>query len=126
MNKKGISLVVLVITIIVMAVLATVIIISLNNNGIITNATEAVFKQNVNNYKTELALYIADRYVDNYSFSVSSFNATASTNPSITTVIPSMTTEDSAKFEIVNGELTYTGNDADEIEWATELGIYSE
>ena len=47
--KKGISLIVLVITIIVMIILAAAIILSLNNAGIIGNANQAVFKQNVKN-----------------------------------------------------------------------------
>ena len=42
MQKKGISLIVLVITIIVMIILAAAIIISLNNTGIIENANKAV------------------------------------------------------------------------------------
>ena len=41
-KKKGISLIVLVITIIVMIILAGTIILSLNNNGIIEKANEAV------------------------------------------------------------------------------------
>ena len=126
MEKRGISLVVLVITIIVLTILAGVVIISLNNNGIIARGNEAVFKANVNSYKTELALYIADQIIADSSFSVSTFNATTSTTPSITTVIPSMSAEDSAKFSVVSGELTYIGEDESEIDWATALGIYEE
>ena len=43
-NKKGISLIVLVITIIVMIILATAIIISISNSGIVNRANEAVEK----------------------------------------------------------------------------------
>ena len=46
MQKKGISLIVLVITIIVMIILAAAIIISLNNTGIIGNANKAVDETN--------------------------------------------------------------------------------
>ena len=46
MQKKGISLIVLVITIIVMIILAAAIIISLNNTGIISNANKAVDETN--------------------------------------------------------------------------------
>ncbi len=45
-NKKGISLIVLVITIIVMIILAGAIILTLNNSGIIEKASEAVEKTN--------------------------------------------------------------------------------
>ena len=46
MQKKGISLIVLVITIIIMIILAAAIIISLNNTGIIGNANKAVDETN--------------------------------------------------------------------------------
>ena len=46
MKKKGISLIVLVITIIVMIILAAAIIISLNNTGIIDNSNKAVDETN--------------------------------------------------------------------------------
>ena len=46
-NKKGISLIVLVITIIVMIILAAAIVITLSNSGIINKANEAVEKTNL-------------------------------------------------------------------------------
>lgn len=46
MSKRGISLIVLVITIIIMIILAAAIIISLNNTGIIGNANKAVEETN--------------------------------------------------------------------------------
>lgn len=53
--KKGISLVVLIITIIIMLILASAVIISVNNTNIIKNTNETVFKNNVqimvDNYK---------------------------------------------------------------------------
>ena len=48
-SKRGISLIVLVITIIVMIILAAAIILSLNNAGIIGNANKAVQETNVAN-----------------------------------------------------------------------------
>ena len=53
-NKKAISLIVLVITIIVMIILAGAIILTLNNNGIINKASDAVEKTNLATVK-ELA-----------------------------------------------------------------------
>lgn len=126
MSKRGISLVVLVITIIVLTILATVVIISLNNSGIIDKSAEAVFKSNVDNYKTELALYVADQVIADPSFSISTFDAADTTNPSIRTAIPSMTEADSEKFEVQDGELVYVGDDANELVWAADLGILAE
>ena len=66
-NKKGISLIVLVITIIVMIILAAAIIISLNNTGIIGNANKAKDESNFANIKTaadlEYSEYILDKSV---------------------------------------------------------------
>ena len=57
-QKKGISLIVLVITIIVMIILASAVIISLSNSNIITKAKEAVEKTNTANnmYLSEIKL----------------------------------------------------------------------
>ena len=58
--KKGISLIVLVITIIVMIIIAGAIIISLNSSNVIDSANEAVDKSNVANVKSALALEYAE------------------------------------------------------------------
>ena len=55
-NKRGISLIVLVITIIVMIVLATAIILSLQSSGIIVKANEAKTKSDIANVKQVVAM----------------------------------------------------------------------
>ena len=52
--KDGISLIVLVITIIVMIVLAGAVILALSNSGIIEKATSSAFKTDVKTIKEEL------------------------------------------------------------------------
>jgi len=59
-KKRGISLIVLVITIIVMIILAAAIILSLNNAGIIGNANKAVDETNIANVKSAADLVYAD------------------------------------------------------------------
>ena len=59
-QKKGISLIVLAITIIVMIILAAAIILSLNSSGIIGKAGEAVQKSNLANAKSIASLAQAD------------------------------------------------------------------
>ena len=61
-NKKGISLIVLVITIIVMVILAGAIIITLNNSGIIQKTSEAVDKTNEATVKEVATLGWAEAY----------------------------------------------------------------
>ena len=65
MQKKGISLIVLVITIIVMIILAASVVISLSNTGIINRASEAVDLTNEAAVQDMAALIWADAYMDN-------------------------------------------------------------
>jgi len=55
-NKRGISLIVLVITIIVLAILATTVIISLSNTNIIEEASNTVNETNLKTYEEQLAV----------------------------------------------------------------------
>ena len=65
-KKKGISLIVLTITIIVMAILATTAIISLEDTGIISHSKQTVRKENYINEYERLAvikdIIIADNF----------------------------------------------------------------
>lgn len=59
-KKEAISLIVLVITIIVMAILATVIIVTLQNSGIIGKTRESVVKSDIKNMQDELTLMVSN------------------------------------------------------------------
>ena len=63
--KKGISLIVLVITIIVMIILASAIILTLNDSGIINRANEAVEATNLQEIKQIASLAWSEAYLDN-------------------------------------------------------------
>ncbi len=63
-NKQGVSLIVLVITIIVMIILAGTIILSLNNSGIIEKAKNAVDETNLKEVQTLASLKWAEAFVD--------------------------------------------------------------
>ena len=67
MNKKikklkGISLIVLVITILVLSILAATVIISLSNTNIISEANKAVLKSNIQSLQDRVTSYTADNY----------------------------------------------------------------
>jgi len=64
-NKSGISLIVLVITIIVMIILASAIILSLRSSGIIGRANEAKTKSDIANAKEVVSLAYAEWELDN-------------------------------------------------------------
>ena len=64
-KKKGISLIVLVITIIVMIILAASVVITLSNTGVINRASEAVDATNEAQVQDLAALIWADAYMNN-------------------------------------------------------------
>ncbi len=61
-QKKGLSLIVLIITIIVMLMLAGTIIISISNNEIVNKANKAVLKTNLISLQDEVNIYFANNY----------------------------------------------------------------
>jgi hypothetical protein len=63
--KRGISLIVLVITIIVMIILAATVVITLSNTGVINRASQAVDLTNEASVQDLAALIWADAYMDN-------------------------------------------------------------
>ena len=63
-KQKGISLIVLIITIVVIIILAASIILNLTNTNIIGNANTAVLKSDIATLQSELDLYVSDRFVD--------------------------------------------------------------
>ena len=64
MKNKGISLIVLIITCVVIIILATAIIVNIAQTNMIENAKEAVVKQDFKTMQDELTLYKADKYAD--------------------------------------------------------------
>jgi len=78
-NKRGISLIVLVITIIVMIILASAIILSLRSSGIIGRANEAKTKSDIANAKEVVSLAYAEWELDQASLkgTYSNFSAYA-------------------------------------------------
>lgn len=65
--KKGISLIMLVITVIVLAILASTVIINLSNTNIINEADKTVFKSDMASYKELYSIYLADKLIEGIS-----------------------------------------------------------
>lgn len=72
---KGISLIVLVITIIVMIIIAGAIIISISNGNVVKKARQGKFMTNVQGYNIELQSYISNKQLDDPSFNQASVSA---------------------------------------------------
>ena len=118
-EKKGISLIVLVITIIVIIILAVAIILSIANNNPIENAKEARFKNDVRTMQEELELLKASNYAKN--------NGTGYEEIALTDLKSSTNYTDD--FLVKDGELYIkSGNNLTEKEqkWANELGVAEE
>ena len=134
-NKKGISLIVLVITIIVIIILAGAIILSLSANNPIESANKATFLSDVSNFKTELSLYETKQFSDNMGAynpkllqadeATATYNDVILENTTMTDLITSLRNKVkyAGQFKVVDGELVYQGSDISMQTWANELGI---
>lgn len=111
-KEKGITLIALIITIIVLLILAGV---SLNmimgDNGILKQAKTATVKQKFAKYKEELELGMYGKI-------------TVAGEP-LKNYIQSITSEDIDNFVVINGELAYIGNNEEEKTISDSLGVNS-
>ena len=121
-TKKAISLITLVITVVVMMILASAVILSINNSGTISNAKEASFKTTLRTLQDELALYISNEIIENNGvYNESQLYASSKSSPSIKEIIPSIGGYEE-KFQIIAGELAYVGENLNEQKYAKEMG----
>ena len=101
LTHKGVSLIVLIVTIIVIIILAAVIILTINQNNPLNSAKEAVFREDINNFETELEIYKANmKYKDE---NPEELNANKETTPDIQGVITSMSNKYAKILEDKNG-----------------------
>ena len=63
--KKGISLIVLIITIVVIIILATAVVVNLVKTDMVKNASETVFKSDIRGFADELNLKLTNEYLNN-------------------------------------------------------------
>ena len=128
-TKKGISLIVLVITIIVIMILAGEVIMSLSRNNPISAASEANFKSRLSEYNNELMLYLSSEYSNTGgTVDLSTIDATKTTGSygggkTIQQIVTSMNNTDATKYVIQQGKLVYTGTDVNESEWVNNIGV---
>ena len=133
-KNKGITLIALIITIIVLLILAGVTIAMLmGDNGIITQAQKAKISTELSGYKEELELYKISKLTENQEFLDGSLTAgktnlsyntqKAGETGNIKTVITSISDEYMEKLEIIKGKLLINTKDKDEVKIAQSLGI---
>jgi len=120
--NEGISLIILIITIIIIIIIAGAVILALNNTNIIEKAKGAVFTSNISAYKSQLNQYISDQSLNSLGDN-SLDNINANTYSEIKAIINNIKEADAKNIRIVKGQLTYIGNDSNEIELAKSVGI---
>ena len=136
MKKKGISLIVLIITIVVIIILATAIIVNIANTNVIDNSQAAVFKSDVAAMQEELSMYIADEYTDALGkYDSRKLQATedgiwyGSTQQegTITDIIKSMNKKYVGKLFIQDGKLVANKMNVtvEEEKWLEDIGVTS-
>ena len=129
-RKRGISLIVLVITILVMIILAGVVIVSLQKNNPVTKAKEATFKQDVGEFKSELNMTIANELFVNHRLKKGEINEnkiepelSKPGSKGIKKYIPSFLPKYEDVLVIKNGELVFVGDDPTLEKWTQDLNI---
>lgn len=133
-KKRGITLIALVITIIVLLILAGVTIVTLTgDNGILTRTSQSKFVNELSQLQEELALFHAEQttqslgeYQENSLTAGKerlSYNTKSEEGGNIKTVLPSIPDKYLNRIEILKGELLFSSQEEKEIEWAKSLSI---
>ena len=122
-NKRGISLIVLIITVIVLAILATTVIISISETGIIEKTNAAVFKSDMSNYKELYSVYLAEQLLNNPRFNSSTLNIT-SEDTEFTEIFGNNVKEEYLqRLQVEGGRLVYKTLDQEEIAILDTMGM---
>lgn len=130
-NKKGISLIVLMITIIVIIILASVIVITFSTNNPIGMANEAKFKSDLSGFRDELMATHTDKSTSDPDYVAEDVNVDVGDYKKMKMYIPDITKEYADKLLIKKGKLLYIGDDTSENyneqeeKYAKEIGIQS-
>ena len=133
-ENKGVTLIALAVTIIVMLMLAGVTVSTLTgNSGIISNASLSKMMNELSKYKEELEIYKANKIVENDGFVGESLSAGKDSinyniksdeeTGNIKNIIPDITNEYIEKLQIIKGELLIKTKDKKEIRAAQAVGI---
>ena len=132
MKKRGVSLIVLIITVIVVIILAVTVILTLSKNNPIESAKEAAFKEDVRAYQDELNMYISREYqqtqgMRDWKITATKYEKDSSNeeyNKSVYKYLNSFKKKYEGKIAIKEDQIAYVGNDEKEKEWLVNSGVY--
>ena len=133
-RERGITLIALVITIIILLILAGVTISAIfGEEGPIARAQEASFKTEIAKAKEQFDIYVSEKKVLNQEFEIGTLNAGETslyynTKPeteigNIYTVLFNVNKKYVKDFEIIKGEMFYFTQNEREAQWALEMGM---
>lgn len=120
-RKSGISITILVITIIVMIIISGAAIANLKKDNSIAQADKVAFKQDIKEFSKTLDLEMNARMMEDDYFDPYLINET--TYDKIKSYIPKFSKKYEGLIIIKNGELVYIGSDSNEVEWMNDIGI---
>ena len=144
-ETKGITLIALVITIIVLLVLSGITIAAVGENGLFSRAKEASFKSKMAAYKEQTNLYVSWKIQENLDTDTTGINAGEvlksaidqeivtditrdDVNIDLTEIIEDIKEKDKEFVVVYKGELCYVSSDsisnnAKQVKWCEEIGI---
>ena len=133
-NNKGITLIALAVTIIVMLILAGITIATLTSeNGIITQASQAKIQNEFAKYVEEIKLYNANKFLENQEFDEGTLTAgrkllnyntkRSEEEGNIKSVIPSIKDEYLSSLQIIKGKAYIKTEDKKQLKAALAVGI---
>ena len=144
-ETKGITLIALVITIIVLLVLSGITIAAVGENGLFSRAKEASFKSKMSAYKEQTNLYVSWKIQENLDTDTTGINAGEvlknaidqeivtditrdDVNIDITEIIEDIKEKDKEFVVVYKGELCYVSSDSisnndKQVKWCEEIGI---
>ena len=128
-ENKGITLIALVITIIVLLILVGVTVITLTgDNGLLVKTSESKFITEIQQYNEELKLAITEDYTNSmgnrqnkFNVRKSNYNDENSFIDAMKTKIPSFNNKYANKLEIKEDKLNYIGDDEQERAWLAQV-----
>ncbi len=112
MTKRGMSLIVLIITIIVIIILAGTIILSIIDNSILDSAKESVFKSDIKAIQEELNIYLLTNMKSDGSYKFPTKEEIKSANK-----------YDKNVLDIINGQIYFNNPDTNEKTWLDQLYV---
>ena len=120
-TKRGISLIVLIITIVVMLILVSIIVMSFSKSNPISKASEVKFKSDIKGFREELLATHASKAYDNLSYKKENVNISLDNYSEMKEYIEDISEKWCKKLYISKGELVYGGTDETEKKWFEDV-----